>query len=48
MYIKCDGGDEQAECGSTTFHINFVPPLRGEAECTECGHTVEIGGANRA
>lgn len=41
VYINCD-------CGSDTFHINFKPPLRAEAVCTECEYTVEIGGDNQA
>lgn len=41
VHIKCD-------CGSTTYHLNFKPPLRADAVCTECGNTVEIGGAHRA
>lgn len=48
VHITCDGGDEQDDCGSTEFHINFIPPLRAEAVCTECGYTTEIGGDNRA
>lgn len=39
MYIECD------ECGSDTFHLNFYPPLRCDAVCTECGDETEIGGA---
>lgn len=47
VYIKCDGGDEADECGSTKFFINFKPPLRADAVCTECGNETEIGGDNR-
>lgn len=47
VYIKCDGGDEADECGSTTFHLNFKPPLRADAVCTECGASTEIGADNR-
>jgi hypothetical protein len=43
VHITCDGGQLQADCGSTTFHLNFKPPLRADAVCTECGYTVEIG-----
>lgn len=46
--IECDGGDEADECGSTTFRLNFKPPLRAEAICTECGNTTEIGGDAQA
>lgn len=41
MYVSCD-------CGNKTFHIDFVPPLRGFAVCTECDERQEIGGDNRA
>lgn len=39
MRVTCD-------CGNDTFHINFEPPLRGFAECTECGKEQEIGGGH--
>jgi hypothetical protein len=29
------------ECGNDTFYIKFVPPLRGFAECTDCGEQRE-------
>lgn len=40
MYVTCD-------CGSDTYHIRFVPPVRGIAVCTECGNEQEIGGDTR-
>lgn len=40
MRVPCD-------CGNVTFFLNWVPPLRVIAECTECGEQREIGGANR-
>jgi hypothetical protein len=41
MRVTCD------ECGNDTYYINFEPPLRGFAECTECGAEQEIGGADK-
>ena len=41
MRVTCD-------CGNETFYINFVPPLRGVAECTECGEEREIGADTKA
>lgn len=32
------------ECGNDTFHILFQPPLKGVAQCTECGEKRGIGG----
>lgn len=37
MLISCD------ECGNDTFHLNFKPPLRCDAVCTDCGNETEIG-----
>lgn len=36
MRVKCD-------CNNDRFHLNFAPPLRVFAECTNCGETQEIG-----
>lgn len=41
VHIEC-------ECGSTTFHLNFKPPLRCDAVCTQCGDETEIGADNYA
>lgn len=47
VYIRCDAYVDGIECNSDTFHLNFAPPLRCFAVCTECESETEIGGDAR-